>query len=55
LSSEQLAQLFQPFNRLSQTASAEEGAGIGLVFGEIIGKVFFLARYQFTSQIIMCG
>ena len=31
LASEQLAQLFQPFNRLGQTASTEEGTGIGLV------------------------
>jgi PAS domain S-box-containing protein len=31
LSTEQLAQLFQPFNRLGQEASAEEGTGIGLV------------------------
>ena len=31
LSSEQLAQLFQPFNRLGQEAGAEEGTGIGLV------------------------
>jgi PAS domain S-box-containing protein len=28
---EQLAQLFQPFNRLGQAASGEEGTGIGLV------------------------
>jgi CheY-like chemotaxis protein/two-component sensor histidine kinase len=28
---EKLAQLFQPFNRLGQAASAEEGTGIGLV------------------------
>jgi PAS domain S-box-containing protein len=28
---EKLAQLFQPFNRLGQEASAEEGTGIGLV------------------------
>ena len=28
---EQLAQLFQPFNRLGREASAEEGTGIGLV------------------------
>ena len=28
---EQLAQLFQPFNRLGQEASAEQGTGIGLV------------------------
>src|SRR6202795_1011621 len=28
---EQLAQLFQPFNRLGKESSAEEGTGIGLV------------------------
>ena len=31
LTPEQLAQLFQPFNRLGQQAGAEEGTGIGLV------------------------
>ena len=31
LSPEKLAQLFQPFNRLGQEASGEEGTGIGLV------------------------
>jgi signal transduction histidine kinase/ActR/RegA family two-component response regulator len=31
LSPEQLAQLFQPFNRLGKDASTEEGTGIGLV------------------------
>jgi PAS domain S-box-containing protein len=31
LSSEKLAQLFQPFNRLGQESSTEEGTGIGLV------------------------
>jgi PAS domain S-box-containing protein len=31
LSSENLAQLFQPFNRLGQEAGGEEGTGIGLV------------------------
>ena len=31
LSPEKLAHLFQPFNRLGQEASAEEGTGIGLV------------------------
>jgi signal transduction histidine kinase/ActR/RegA family two-component response regulator len=31
LSSEKLAQLFQPFNRLGQEANVEEGTGIGLV------------------------
>jgi CheY-like chemotaxis protein len=31
LTKEQLAQLFQPFNRLGKETSAEEGTGIGLV------------------------
>jgi len=31
LATEQLAQLFQPFNRLGKEAGAEEGTGIGLV------------------------
>jgi PAS domain S-box-containing protein len=31
LAAKQLAQLFQPFNRLGREASAEEGTGIGLV------------------------
>jgi CheY-like chemotaxis protein len=31
LAQEELAQLFQPFNRLGQESSAEEGTGIGLV------------------------
>jgi PAS domain S-box-containing protein len=31
LSSEQIGQLFQPFNRLGQQASEEQGTGIGLV------------------------
>jgi signal transduction histidine kinase len=31
MSADQLAQLFQPFNRLGQEAGAEEGTGIGLV------------------------
>jgi PAS domain S-box-containing protein len=31
LSQDKIAQLFQPFNRLGQEASAEEGTGIGLV------------------------
>jgi signal transduction histidine kinase/CheY-like chemotaxis protein len=31
LNAEQLAQLFQPFNRLGQEANVEEGTGIGLV------------------------
>ena len=31
LNAEQLAQLFQPFNRLSRQANLEEGTGIGLI------------------------
>jgi len=34
LSPEQLAQLFQPFNRLGQEANTEEGTGIGLVMSK---------------------
>ena len=43
LSPEKLAQLFQPFNRLGQEGSAEEGTGIGLVVSkrlvELMGGV----------------
>jgi signal transduction histidine kinase len=43
LSPEQLAQLFQPFNRLGQEAGGEEGTGIGLVLAkrlvELMGGV----------------
>jgi signal transduction histidine kinase/ActR/RegA family two-component response regulator len=43
LNPEQLAQLFQPFNRLGQEASGEEGTGIGLVVAkrlvELMGGV----------------
>ncbi len=43
LTAEQLAQLFQPFNRLGQQAGAEEGTGIGLVVSkrlvELMGGV----------------
>jgi signal transduction histidine kinase len=31
LSAEQIAQLFEPFNRLGQEAGNKEGTGIGLV------------------------
>ena len=31
LSSEKIAQLFQPFNRLGREGGAEQGTGIGLV------------------------
>jgi len=36
LSSEQLRQLFQPFNRLGQERSTEEGTGIGLVMSKLL-------------------
>jgi len=43
LSPEQMAQLFQPFNRLGQEAGSEEGTGIGLVVAkrlvELMGGV----------------
>ena len=43
LSREQLGQLFQPFNRLGQQSTAEEGTGIGLVMSkrlvELMGGV----------------
>src|SRR4030081_1732 len=38
LAPEKLAQLFQPFNRLGQEASAEEGTGIGLVVAKRLGR-----------------
>jgi PAS domain S-box-containing protein len=65
LSPEKLAQLFQPFNRLGQEASAEEGTGIGLVVskrlaelmqGEIgaessvgVGSIFWIELNQAVS------
>ena len=36
LTPEKQAQLFQPFNRLGQEASAEEGTGIGLVMSKLL-------------------
>ncbi|MBK9797682.1 MAG: PAS domain S-box protein [Holophagaceae bacterium] len=36
LSPEQLRQLFQPFNRLGQERSSEEGTGIGLVMSKLL-------------------
>jgi PAS domain S-box-containing protein len=38
LSPEQLAQLFQPFNRLGQEAGATEGTGIGLVVSKRLAE-----------------
>jgi PAS domain S-box-containing protein len=47
LTPEQLQQLFQPFNRLGQESSAEEGTGIGLVMSkrlvELMGGVIGVA------------
>ena len=39
LSAEQLDQLFQPFNRLGQEASDEEGTGIGLVMTKRLAEL----------------
>jgi PAS domain S-box-containing protein len=39
LSPDKLAQLFQPFNRLGQEASAEEGTGIGLVVSKRLAEL----------------
>ena len=36
LTQEQLAQLFQPFNRLGQETGGEEGTGIGLVMSKLL-------------------
>src|SRR5438552_1949233 len=48
LAAEKLAQLFQPFNRLGQEASGEEGTGIGLVVTkrlvELMGGVISVER-----------
>ena len=71
LSPEKLAQLFQPFNRLGQEASAEEGTGIGLVVskrlvelmaGEIgvqsivgVGSVFWIELSAATAPEFTAG
>lgn len=39
MSEEELAQLFQPFNRLGQEASAVEGSGIGLVVSKRLAEL----------------
>lgn len=39
LTPEQLAQLFQPFNRLGQEASSTEGSGIGLVVAKRLAEL----------------
>ena len=68
LSPEQLAQLFQPFNRLGQEASTEEGTGIGLVVtkqlvelmgGTIgvestvgVGSVFWVELHASTAPVL---
>lgn len=39
LSTENLAQLFQPFNRLGQEAGSEEGTGIGLVVAKRLAEL----------------
>ena len=68
LSPEKLTQLFQPFNRLGQEGSGEEGTGIGLVVakqlislmgGEIgvestvdVGSVFWFELIAATAQVL---
>jgi PAS domain S-box-containing protein len=67
---EQLAQLFQPFNRLGQAASGEEGTGIGLVvtkqlvelMGGVIGvsstvgmgSVFWVELAATSAPVLAC-
>jgi signal transduction histidine kinase/ActR/RegA family two-component response regulator len=69
LAPEQLAQLFQPFNRLGQEASVQEGTGIGLVVskrlidlmgGSIgadsevdVGSVFWIELGLTTAPLLM--
>ena len=71
LSPAKLAQLFQPFNRLGQEASAEEGTGIGLVVskrlvelmeGEIgaestvgVGSVFWIELNSAAEPQLVAG
>ena len=40
LAPDQVAQLFQAFNRLGQEAGGEEGTGIGLVVAKRLGRRF---------------
>ena len=70
LSADKLAQLFEPFNRLGQEASAEEGTGIGLVVskrlvelmgGDIgvqstvgVGSVFWI-ELALTDAVALCA
>jgi PAS domain S-box-containing protein len=55
LSADQLGQLFQPFNRLGQEATAEEGTGIGLVttkrLVELMGGVMGVESIVGTGSI----
>ena len=39
LSREKLEMLFQPFNRLGQESSSEQGTGIGLVMSKLLGEM----------------
>ena len=57
LAPEQLAQLFQPFNRLGQKANAEEGTGIGLVVSkrlvELMGGLIGVESTVGTGQCVL--
>ncbi len=57
LAPEQLAQLFQPFNRLGQEAGAEEGTGIGLVVTkrlvELMGGTIGVGQHRRRGQRVL--
>ena len=58
LSPEKLAQLFQPFNRLGQEHSAEQGTGIGLVMSkrlvELMGGVLGVESSVGVGSVFWC-
>ncbi len=57
LSPDQLAQLFQPFNRLGQEATSEQGTGIGLVvckrLTELMGGVIGVESHGGQGQHVL--
>ena len=58
LNAEQLAQLFQPFNRLGQEAGGEEGTGIGLVVAkrlvELMGGTIGVESTPGAGSVFWC-